>query len=1225
MNTAPAPRTGRRPAFVLLAALILAFPGVARSDPDDDIKKEIVNVEKQIADVKRQMDLIRRGQAVAPDTMPESAIAQMNWRCIGPANMGGRITSFAVVESDPNTYYVGTASGGLLKTTNNGTTFSYLFDKETSVSIGDVAVAASNPNILYVGTGENNPRNSVSYGDGVYKSIDAGKTWKNVGLKASYSVGRIVIHPTNPDVVYIAAMGRVWGPNAERGIFKSENGGQNWKKILYVNDKTGGIDLQMDPFDSNVLIAGLWERQRDAFDGYFTSGEKWPGPDQYGPALAHGPGGGLFRTTDGGTHWKKLTGEDALPGLPTVNTGRIGLDFSRKTKGLVYAIIDTEDIGKGRPPLKVYLGVTGEDTKQGAKLKTVLEDGPAGKAGLQSGDIVTAANDKPIKSYDDLLDFMVTKNPGDKVTLAVLREKNSEEKPEPKKKKGRKKDSDSPDDEKPAKKDDTKTQKTEKLTITMKLVARPKTEGRPKGKGGQRSLSPGGIILAFGNPDNPVEVREVPKGSTAEKAGVKAGMLIVAVNGKQVGDFREYFSEMRIGFRVENPRKAGEKVKVKFKGTENKLFEAELPLELVEMRFGGGGRGGNNALMRLRPILANAATGGQQANAQANQGKNGYQTGGVYVSRDTGKSWNRVNSLNPRPFYFSGVRTDPTDSQVVYVFGDTTLWKSTDGGTKFESAKAGNVHPDHHAMWIDPRDSRHMIIGCDGGFYNTYDRGQTWDHLNTTGLGQFYSVATDTRRPYRVYGGLQDNGCWSGPSRTLRSIGPTNDDWQYLNGGDGFICRVDPNDPDVVYAESQNGFMNRRNLKTGEQKGIRPRAVKKGETLRFNWNTPYILSAHNSHIFYCGAQYVFRSVERGDNLKAISPELTRTEQGSMTAIAESPRNSDVLWAGTDDGYLWVTKNGGQKWTNVSENLKKAGLPGHIWVASIEPGRKADGRCYVCFDAHRSDNDKPYLFVTEDFGQTWKSITNNLPEFGSSRVLREDATTSDILYCGTEFGIWVSINRGKTWARLNNNLPTVAVHEVAQPTTASEIVIATHGRSVWVLDVASLRQIKPETAKAATTFFTPATVTRWQYGPGAFPYSRDVRKFYGTNPEQGGTLDYMLAKDAKSVSLKLTDVNGKSVPGRVTEVDAKRGGKLSSLPAKAGFHRVQIVIAKAGTFRATLTVDGKEHTQALTVENDPNAAPNAVITDEPVLWGKQNKPKGERKESKEEEPMEEEVD
>ena len=264
----------------------------------------------------------------------------------------------------------------------------------------------------------------------------------------------------------------------------------------------------------------------------------------------------------------------------------------------------------------------------------------------------------------------------------------------------------------------------------------------------------------------------------------------------------------------------------------------------------------------------------------------------------------------------------------------------------------------------------------------------------------------------------------------------------------------------------------------------------------------------------------------------------------MSALAESPKNADVVWAGTDDGFLWVTRDGGANWSNVTGNLKSAGVPDYRWVSSIEPGHKTEGRCYVALDAHRSDDDKPYLFVTEDYGQTWKPLTGNLPAFGSTRVLREDITSPDVLYCGTEFGIWASVNRGETWAKISNNLPTVAVHEVAQPTTAAEIVVATHGRGIWILDVASLRQMKPEVLAAPATLFAPATVTRWQYAPGSFPYSRDVRKFYGTNPPAGGAIDYLLTAPAKEVSLKVLDVNGKAVR------------EFRSPPGTVGFHRLQ---------------------------------------------------------------------
>ncbi|AWM41699.1 Xyloglucanase Xgh74A precursor [Gemmata obscuriglobus] len=1184
----PSQLNGRRAAFALLAALVFSFPGIAKSE-EDDAKKEIADVQKQIDLLQKKLDALRKGEppAPAPNAIPETAIAKMTWRNIGPANMGGRITALAVVESDPNTYYVATASGGLLKTVNNGTTFSFVFEKEATVSIGDVAVAPSDPNVVYVGTGEHNPRNSVSYGDGVYKSTDAGKTWQNVGLKKSFSVGRIVVHPKDPNTVYVAAMGRVWGPNEERGVFKTADGGKTWQKVLYVDDRTGAIELRMDPTDPNVLLAGLWERKRDEFDGFFGQGP-WPGPDQYGPIVAHGPGGGLFKTADAGKTWKKLTGEKAAPGLPTAKTGRIGLDYSRKTKGLVYAIIDTENIGKGRPVLTVYMGVSGEGEKEGAKVTAVVEDGPAAKAGLKEGDLITAIDGKKVASYDEVLDFLTSKKPDDVVKLTVVRAKG-----------------------KASDKKDAKAE-TETLTVELKLAARPSTPEPKKGgfqpKGGQQTLSPGGLAVEVAGFDAPVKVADVPKDGAAAKAGVKAGMTIVAVEGTDTPDFRAYRTELRVGGKVENPRQAGDKVKVSFQEGDKKPFEVTLALAAAETRFqGGGGGGGRPTAPSARPFIMQTQVGGQQANVQNNQGKDGYQTGGVFVSKDNGDTWTRVNSLNPRPFYFSNVRVDPTDDKTVYVLGDTVLWRSTDGGNRFASAQASTVHPDHHALWIDPRDSRHMILGCDGGFYSTYDRGATWDHLNVLALGQFYHVAVDTRKPYRVYGGLQDNGSWGGPSRTLRGTGPANEDWQYLRGGDGFVCRVDPNDPDVVYSESQNGAIGWINLKTGEQKGTRPRPVKPGEALRFNWNTPFILSAHNSGIFYCGAQYVFRSVNRGENLKAVSPDLTRTKQGSMTALAESPKSADVLWAGTDDGNLWVTRDGGGNWTNALEALKKAGLPGPRCVSAIEPGRTKEGLCYVALDGHRSDDDKPYLFVTEDYGATWKSVTGNLPAFGSTRVIREDITAPEILYCGTEFGIWVSVNRGASWAKLNSNLPTVAVHEVAQPTTASEIVVATHGRSVWVLDVASLRQMKPEALAAPATLFAPAPVTRWQFGPGSFPYSRDVRKFYGTNPAPGGSIEYLLTKPAKDVSLKVLDVNNKVVR------------EFRGPPAAAGFHKLTWAPPRAGAYRVVLTADGKEYAQMAVVENDPNADPKAVITDAP-----QPVPGGDADGDEEEEELRKEV-
>lgn len=1184
MNRTPTSRVaGRRVAFGLLVCMLCVAPGLARPDDPDAIKQEIAAVERQIAELTKKLEELKskaaRPAAPAGDLL-DAIVRKMTWRCIGPANMGGRVTALAVVESDPSTYYVATASGGLLKTTNNGVTFTHLFDKEATVSIGDVAVAPSNPNIVWVGTGESNPRNSVSYGDGVYKSTDGGKTWKNMGLRKSFQIGKIVIHPTNPDIVYVGALGRLYGPNEERGLFKTTDGGQTWQKILYVDDQTGVIDLRLDPFDPETLLVALWGRRRDGFDSHYGPNTDWPSPDQYGPEVTYGPGGGLFKSTDGGKTWKKLSGPGTRTGLPTVNTGRIGLDYSRKTKGLVYAIIDTENIGKGRPPLTVYMGLVSETEKGGGvRVESATEDGPAYKAGVRDGDVILTLDGEKIADYDALIDFLARKKPDEVVKFGVRRG-------------------------------------DKELSFEVKLGRRPEPVGKAV-----PVLLPGGFVPDLSRPEAAVRVKSVPKGGEAEKAGVKPGLEVVAVEGKPVANWAEFRAELRTSSRDVDPRQAGDKVKITFRDPAQKdaRLEVTLPLESVEVALP------RTPANPTRPFLIDRTVGGQQPNIQKDQGKDGYNTGGVFKSTDGGETWTRVNSLNPRPFYFSQIRCDPNDDKVVYVLGDLQLWRSSDGGNRFTAAPTRGVHPDHHALWINPKDSRHMILGNDGGFYVTYDRGEHWDHLNTLALGQFYHVCVDNKKPYTVYGGLQDNGSWGGPSMTLRATGPVNEDWIFLRGGDGFVCRVDALDPDIVYSESQGGAMGWRNLRTGESRAIFARPVKPGEPLRWDWNTPFILSRHNPLVFYCGAQYVFKSLNRGENLRPISPDLTASKKGTITALAESPKNPDVLWAGTSDGNLWVTRDGGQKWENVLEQLKAAGLPGPRWVASIEPGQTVEGRCYVCLDAHRSDDDRPYLFVTEDFGQTWRPLMANLPAFGTTRVLREDLTNPEVLYCGTEFGLWVSLNRGGRWVSLNTNLPTVAVHEVAQPTTAPEIVVATHGRSIWILNVHTLRQLAarqgsggkadktPDPLAEPVTLFAPAPAVRWKLEGGReFPYSKDVRKFYGQNPPLGTVFDYLLTKPAKAVALKVSDATGAVVR------------EFRSAPTEVGLHRLswnlssQRGVVPAGAYRVTLTVDGKEYQQLLIVENDPKADPKAVITLE-VSQAEEDDEEGERDRWDEEEP------
>jgi photosystem II stability/assembly factor-like uncharacterized protein len=1005
----------------------------------------------------------------AASTLPAEWLKPLTWRSIGPANMGGRITALSVYEADPTTYWVATASGGLLKTVNNGITFEHQFDRESTVSIGDLCVAPSNKDIVWVGTGENNPRNSASYGDGVYKSTDGGKTWKNMGLKKSFQIGRIVVHPTNPNIVYVGALGRLWGGNEERGLFKTTDGGQNWDNILYIDDKTGVIDLRMDPSDPETLLVATWERRRDGFDS-------WPGEpiaegyDGYDPIQKWGPGSGLYKTTDGGRNFQKLT-----HGLPTCPLGRIGIDYYRKEPNTVYAIIDCQKIGMGTPPKTppaggrrgggggpnaAYVGLQGEDAgnDKGARLREIVPDGPADKAGLKAGDVIAALGDKPVKTYGDLMTILGGARVGDKIKVQL-------------------------------------TRGDDKKTVELTVAARP-----------------GG---GFG-----------PGGATATRP------------------YRAYY-------------------------------------------------------------------GGQRENVQDQQGPNSFEYGGVYKSIDGGESWTRVNSFNPRPMYFSLIRVDPTDDANIYV-GGISMYRSSDGGKTFQTAPRG-IHSDQHALWIDPRDGRHMLIGCDGGYYVTYDRMANWDHLNHMAIGQFYHVALCSKRPYWVYGGLQDNGSWGGPSVGLRGGGPINEDWISVGGGDGYVCGVDPSDPDLVYYESQDGAMGRRNLLTGESARIRPRPVQGQPPYRFNWNTPFILSHHNPKIFYCGGNYVFRSLNKGDDLRIISPEITLTKRGSATALAESPRNQDVLWAGTDDGALWVTRNGGRDWTNVAA---KVGLPGPRWVATIEASRFAEGRAYVAFDCHRSDDDAACAYVTEDFGQTWKSLRANLPA-GSTRCLREDVQNPDLLYLGSEFAVFVSLDRGVSWTKLNNNLPTVAVHEIAVHPEAGEIVAATHGRSLWVLDVTALRQITPAVLKEAAHLYKPHTAVRWKQDPGR---GGTNRRFVGENPPFGASLCYSLTKKPNKIALRVLDIDGTVVrelsaptsPGLHKVVwDTRRAGRGGPGTGRAGAGtgragaggrqgqgRFQAfgTAMPAGAYRVVLTVDGKEFAQSFRVEGD-GGAPARFIADD----------------------------
>lgn len=1001
-------------------------------------------------------------------------------RNLGPALMGGRITSISVAENDPSTWWVATASGGLLKTTNHGNSFTHQFDRETTVSIGDVAVAPSNPAIVWVGTGENNPRNSVSWGNGVYKSEDGGKTWKHMGLKDSRHIGKIIIHPTDPKIIYVGALGPLWANGGDRGLYKTTDGGATWNRILQGNENTGVIDMRMHPSNPDILLVATWEVRRGEFDSMRGEPPLPDGYDPYDPLVKWGPGSGIHRTADGGKTFKKIT-----QGLPEASQGRIGLDWCRKDPKVVYAVVDCADIGKGTPPKFPYLGLSLDPAKPGL-VREAVADGPAAKGGIKAGDVLERVEGKPASSQQQLQAALEGKKPGETVKVNLTREGKA-------------------------------------LELTVTLGERP-TEGAQ----GQRSAGGGG---------------RGGRGSSPPAGGAP---------------------------------------------------ESQRPA--------------------TRPYTAHL--GGQRENIQDQQGPNAHRYGGVYRSNDGGETFQRVNSLNPRPMYFSQVRVDPSNPEQVYVLG-VDLYKSSDGGKTFKNDAGKNTHPDHHALWIDPKDGRHLILGNDGGVYTSHDRSENWDFLNHVTISQFYHVAVDKRHPYWVYGGLQDNGSWGAPSRTRTGGGPTNEDWILLSGGDGFVCRVDANDPSLVYFETQDGGVGRLNLATGERGFLRPRdAQGQSEPYRFNWNTPYILSASNSKIAYVGGNKVFRTNGPGDPSRPISPELSRTRRGTASALAESPLDPQELWAGTDDGWLWLSRDMGVSWQNISNGLLAPNLPGAgkpKWVASLEPSRHQAGRCYVALDGHRDGDDRPLLLVTENYGEEWTAISNNLPA-GSTRVLREDRANPRVLYCGTEFGFFVSTDRGAQWTQIKGNLPTVAVHEVAQPGRTSEIVLATHGRGVWILDVAPLRQSSPELGKNQATLFKPDIATRWGFEPSRGPiYGGGSRRYRGENPPNGATIHYLVtAKTKEKPKLEIYDIQGELVrtlegnqePGWHKIVwDFRRGpvagaNRPASPPAQPGSRRASGGPARSpgpregqflpgGDYRLELKVDGQTHRQVLRIEDDPN--------------------------------------
>mgnify|MGYP001031586566 CR=1 FL=1 len=769
----------------------------------------------------------------------------VHYRSIGPTRQGGRYVDFAVVDRDPTTFYAALATGHLWKTVDNGITFEVLFEDAGAISIGDIAVDQSDPEIVWVGTGEANNSRTAYYGDGIYKSTDGGQTWENMGLHESQHIGRIIIHPDDGDIVWVASLGPLYSENGEKGVYKSTNGGKKWKKVLEVVDhgkNIGIVDLAIDPSDPDILYAAAYDKVRKPWT--FNAG---------------GPGSGIYKTVDGGKNWLKLT-----EGLPAGMLGRIGIAVSPSNPDIVYANIENNNIP----------GVTDEER------------------------------------YRQLLN------------------------------------------------------------------------GIPP-------------------------------------------------EGNEMGDE-------------------------------------------------------------------------------------------VYRSDNKGLSWRKVSpdgeDVGGGPaYYYQQMAIDPLDPDHVYVLG-VRMWETINGGKEWR--RPFNFGGDNHAMWIDPGDPEHIMLGYDHGMGISYDAGKNWYHPDFKDVGQFVAVGYDMEYPYNVYGGMQDNGSVRGPS-TKKDGSPVRlEDWINVGGGDGMYNVVDPDNNRWLYNESQFGPIRRLDLFTGESKSIRYPDMD-----RWAWNAPIVMSPHNSATIYHAGNKVVKSDNRGESWTVISPDLTTADEAkiqgtgniqycTIVTMDESPVQPGLLWVGTDDGKVWLTKNDGEEWIDVTANIP--GHPGY-WVSRVEPSYADAGSAYVTVTGYRRDDFRPFVWKTNDYGETWQAISEGLPDEALC-VIREHPDNPDLLFAGSTKAVYVSFDKGESWHSLRNNMPYCPVEDLKIHPRENDLIVATHGRSIWIADISFLSQLDPGNSESLI-LFKPRTGYQWVEGLGSHSSSSN---FNGESEAPGIPVYYYTDGSEESIAIQILD-------------------------------------------------------------------------------------------------------
>ncbi|MBI2682946.1 MAG: glycosyl hydrolase [Acidobacteriales bacterium] len=836
----------RRSALALLLTFALTSSFALQADkPKKEDTKPAAKAEK-----KEEKKDEKKEPEKPKDPMSSGTFSGLRFRSIGPAFVSGRISWIAVNPKNRAEYYVAAASGGVWKTTNSGTTFSPVFENEGAYSIGYVAIDPKDPSVVWVGTGENNGQRAIGYGDGVYRSEDGGKSWKNMGLKKSEHIARILIDPRDSNVVYVAAQGPLWSAGGDRGLYKTTDGGKNWKAVLTISENTGVSDVVMDPSNPDVLYASAWQRRRHVWT-----------------LISGGPEGAIYKSTDAGATWNKINS-----GLPSVELGRIGLAISSANPNILYAVVEAAE-----------------------------------------------------------------------------------------------------------------------------------------------------------------------------------------------------------------------------------------------------------------------------------------RKGGIFRSRDRGATWEKRNDFQNGAMYYGTIFADPKNADRIYIM-DTLNRVSDDGGKTVRPLGEKSKHVDNHVLWVDPNDTNYYLNGCDGGVYESFDRGETWRWKENLPIGQFYDVTADNSKPfYYVYGGTQDNNSLGGPSRTRSASGIINTDWFITNGGDGFRTQVDPEDPNILYAESQYGGLVRFDRRTGENFGIQPQEGKGEPGLHWNWDSPLIISPHLHTRLYFAANKLFRSDDRGNTWKAVSPDLTRqldrdklpvmgkiqgpdavskhqstSIYGNIVALSESPKQEGVLYVGTDDGLVQVSEDSGQTWRKIESFT---GVPDRTYVSRLAASQHEARTVYATFNNHKMGDYKPYVLKSADAGSTWTSIASNLPENGAVWGIAEDPVNPSLLFVGTEFGMYFTIDGGGKWVQLKGGLPTIPVRDIVVQKREGDLVIATFGRSFYVLDdYTPLRRLKAEDLQSEASL-QPMNDTMMYVeslplgGRGKSSFGESF--FIADNPAYGSTFTYYLKEKYKTPKEKRQDAEKKA--------------------------------------------------------------------------------------------------